>query len=241
MIFVTAQQDGESERTALRSGAVDFIHKPINPDVVRARVQVHLKLSERERELTELNERYRRLAEEMQQLAIHDGLTQLYNRHYLHQFIQKEEASAKRIGYSLSIVMMDLDYFKRINDEYGHMVGDLVLIQAAHLVLQRLRQSDMAFRFGGEEFLLILPNTKAHDAAVICEDLRSLLQQTGVGTLAAGEVTASFGVAQLTETCENIDQLINMADQALYQAKSRGRNRVEILACQAGKAACPTV
>ncbi|MDZ4200948.1 MAG: diguanylate cyclase [Gallionella sp.] len=169
----------------------------------------------------------------LRELAAHDELTGLFNRHYLDEFLHKEYAVAIRHDRSLSVVIMDLDRFKDINDVHGHLVGDRVLIEAAAMIRNRLRASDLAFRFGGEEFLLLFPDTHLEEAKQICEGLRQQLASHRVGGLDEGKVTASFGVTQMMRGGEPMDALLARADIALYQAKNNGRNRVESAAATA--------
>lgn len=228
VIFVTAHQGSEAESAALEAGAVDFIPKPVNPSVARARVRVHAKLARRNRELEELSARYKKMADNFRELSIHDELTGLYNRHYLEQLLHKEVALAKREDQALAIAMLDLDHFKEINDQYGHAAGDAVLSETGKLIQDRLRESDTAFRYGGEEFMLVLPATSAFEALQLCEDLRQLLSERAVGTLEVGQVHMSVGISQLRKEEHSEQDAIQRADQALYQAKKEGRNRVVV-------------
>ncbi|MDD2685895.1 MAG: diguanylate cyclase [Gallionella sp.] len=163
----------------------------------------------------------------LREMAVHDELTGLYNRHYLGEFLEKEYAIASRHERTFSVAIMDLDHFKNINDEHGHLFGDQVLAETANLIMSRLRASDLAFRFGGEEFLLVFADTHIHEAGIICESLRQQLESQVIGGLARGKVTASFGVTQMANKAEPLDTLLGRADLALYQAKNNGRNRVE--------------
>lgn len=162
----------------------------------------------------------------LRERAVHDELTGLYNRHFLDEFLHKEYASSARYHRTFSVAIMDLDHFKEVNDVHGHLVGDHVLVDTADLVKHRLRASDLAFRFGGEEFLLVFPDTSITEANNLCEELRQQIQLRSVGGLATGKVTASFGVTQMAETWEPLDALLGRADQALYRAKDGGRNQV---------------
>jgi diguanylate cyclase (GGDEF)-like protein len=164
----------------------------------------------------------------LRDMAAHDELTGLFNRHYLDEFLQKEFASATRHDRTFAIAILDLDHFKLINDTYGHLVGDRVLVDAAALITNRLRTSDLAFRFGGEEFLLVFPEADIEEARLLCEELRLQLSGRGLGGLEAGKITASFGVAQMAVSGESLDTLLARADSALYTAKDKGRNRVEV-------------
>ncbi len=167
-------------------------------------------------------------SEELRSQAIHDELTGLYNRRYLDEFMEKERARARRFKQPMSLALIDLDHFKAINDQYGHLVGDHVLRETAALIRKRIRASDLAFRYGGEEFLVIYTGTRLEAALEICEDLRALLWASALAELPAGRVTASFGATEVAaDRIEPLDEMLKRADEALYRAKAQGRNRVE--------------
>jgi diguanylate cyclase (GGDEF)-like protein len=166
------------------------------------------------------------LYERNEQLVIVDELTQLYNRRFLYQELARELERAKRYDEKFSILMSDLDHFKKINDTHGHGVGDLVLKAAAAHFKANLRPSDFACRFGGEEFVLILPKTGGDDALRFAERIRqSLAEQTvswdGGKSLRA---TISIGIAEFAKS-DTLDSLLSRADAGLYLAKEQGRNR----------------
>jgi diguanylate cyclase (GGDEF)-like protein len=166
--------------------------------------------------------------EELRKQAIHDRLTGLYNRHHLDEAFSRECARARRYREPLSIAILDLDHFKRVNDEHGHLVGDKVLADFAHLIGQNLRAADLVFRYGGEEFLILLANTPQHSAREACEHIRISLMESSVGGLPVGSVTVSVGVTTMSvDEPHDLGQLLQRADSALYRAKSSGRNRVE--------------
>jgi diguanylate cyclase (GGDEF)-like protein len=166
--------------------------------------------------------------EELRKQAIHDRLTGLYNRHHLDEAFSRECARAMRYREPLSIAILDLDHFKRVNDEHGHLVGDQVLADFAHLIGQNLRAADLVFRYGGEEFLILLANTPQHSAREACEHIRTSLMESSVGGLPIGNITVSIGVTTMNvgESPE-LGLLLQRADSALYRAKASGRNRVE--------------
>jgi diguanylate cyclase (GGDEF)-like protein len=228
VIFVTAHQGNEAETTALEAGAVDFIPKPINPSVARARVSIHARLVRRTHALQELSQRYKKMADNFRELSIHDGLTGLYNRHYLVSLLGKEIARAQREKQPLSLAMLDIDHFKKINDVYGHARGDAVLAAIGKLIQGRIRKSDTAFRYGGEEFMLVLPNTLLADAHFLCEGIREMIATQIVGGMDRQYVKVSIGIAQLGMEDDSGEETIHRADLALYQAKNKGRNRVEV-------------
>jgi diguanylate cyclase (GGDEF)-like protein len=169
-----------------------------------------------------------RLYREMRHSAHTDGLTGLYNRRYLHQELERELARSRRYGHPLSLIICDLDNFKKYNDQYGHLAGDDLLRELGDLMKSYIRKSDTAFRYGGEEFALILPHTDQHSAVILSERLREAISSKSFmirEKLQIGHVTISIGVASCPEDATEVDSLINTADMALYEAK-KTKNRV---------------
>lgn len=164
--------------------------------------------------------------EEYRGLAHCDGLTGLYNRWYLQRQLPQEISRARRYGLHLSAILCDIDHFKKINDAHGHPVGDEILVAFSKLLTKAIRDADMAFRIGGEEFLLLLPNTSGNDAMILADRIRSEWEDELFLTPTSQTLksTASFGVCELFDQCE-MDAFIAFADRALYRAKQEGRNR----------------
>ncbi|HUX42934.1 MAG TPA: diguanylate cyclase [Rectinemataceae bacterium] len=160
---------------------------------------------------------------ELETLATTDKLTGLRNRLSLDHIFHTETIRAARYGESLSLIMLDIDHFKRVNDTYGHAIGDKVLVHVANIVRLQLREPDFAFRWGGEEFLIIAPHTDLAGATVVAEKLRAAVEASRVE--AVGQVTISCGVA-FGSASEPIESWFRRVDQALYRAKNEGRNRV---------------
>jgi diguanylate cyclase (GGDEF)-like protein len=163
-------------------------------------------------------------------LAMQDGLTGLSNRRSILDALEQQLAMARRSGQSLSLLMLDLDHFKRVNDSFGHLAGDAVLRQVASGIASRLRAQDIAGRYGGEEFLAILPGTTVDGAVQLAEELRRsiALERIGIGEGRAITITISIGVCGgVPGADQRVEDLIGSADQALYQAKENGRDRVE--------------
>lgn len=170
-----------------------------------------------------------RAISEQQNIATHDGLTGLYNRHALMDALPRYHAQAVRAGTSLALLMIDIDHFKRVNDQYGHLSGDEVLRAVAHRIGERLRLADLLARFGGEEFLVLLPNTDRDGAAVVAENIRLAVESAPFEVRGqAIAVTVSIGVhAEVPrQDATAADAFIAASDQALYAAKRQGRNRV---------------
>ena len=170
---------------------------------------------------------------ELHQMSITDGLTGLYNRAYMPQTLAKELARAKRHERSFSILMMDIDHFKRFNDTHGHQAGDDVLLGVAQILKSAVRACDYAARYGGEEFLILLTETDRAGARELAEKLR--LQVETMSLVARESVTVSIGVASFPDNGENMESIIRDADAALYRCKRNGRNRVGLAKRRAKK------
>ncbi len=164
---------------------------------------------------------------ELELLATTDMLTEIYNRRKMYEILEHEYTRAKRYGTDLSVIMFDIDYFKKINDTHGHDVGDYVLKTVAKTVKKVIREVDYFGRWGGEEFLIILPQTNLDGAFKAAEKIREVVENIGFGKI--GKITASFGVSTYIKELDNSpDELIKSADIALYDAKRKGRNRVSV-------------
>ncbi|MCK2086854.1 diguanylate cyclase [Thauera aromatica] len=221
IIFLTALSQPEDEIRCFEMGGSDFVSKPFNPTVLRARVKTHVQL--------------RQYLSTFKTLAIRDGLTGLFNRKYFDDRLDKEWRACKREHEPLSLLLMDVDHFKLFNDTYGHQASDVCLVAVGDIIRSKMRRGrDMAARYGGEEFVCVLPNTRIEDACQIAERIRESIQALGIehgASSTARVVTASIGVACAVgfEDAAPAD-LLKLADDCLYQAKKTGRNRV----CRAG-------
>ena len=222
IIFVTAKGEVNERVIGLEVGADDYISKPYHPDELRARVKAALRTKT-------ARDRLRQEREEMAAQAITDSLTGAFNRRFLNARLDEEVERARRYGGELACLMLDLDYFKTVNDRFGHATGDLVLRDFVDQVRQCLRSSDLLARYGGEEFTIVATGTGLQGALTTAEKLRRFVQDQEFRTV-RGErlrLTTSVGVAslRLEETSET---LLARADQALYEAKRQGRNRVVV-------------
>jgi two-component system, cell cycle response regulator len=228
IIMQTALDSTENKVEGLEAGADDYITKPIDFPELKARVNSMLRIKrlqeeieERERELMEANERLRHMSQT-------DALTGLENRRHIETRLEEMFEHAKRLGEPFSCVMVDLDKFKSVNDEYGHQAGDAVLKQLAKILKNEVREIDHAGRYGGEEFILLLTGTVLDAAVTFAERCRKAIEDHTF-TFAGGTIqrTASFGVAGWPHPkIQNCDGLVKAADDALYVAKETGRNRV---------------
>lgn len=165
------------------------------------------------------------MLQELKAMATTDGLTGISNRQHIDTILEGQRLTALRYKRSISVVILDIDKFKSINDNYGHSVGDLVLREMAGLIDSMIRETDYFGRYGGEEFLLVLPETKTADAKVVAEKIRMAIEKYQFSEV--NTVTASFGIACLKPD-ESLRDFVHRADEALYVSKSEGRNRVSI-------------
>ena len=213
--------EGRGPFASVLPGAMPLLLLAFTSTVVITGLVLNAVVGERGRAIEALAHALKTLREE----AIRDPLTNLYNRRFLHDYLSRELVRAKREGIRVAVIMIDLDHFKRVNDTAGHSAGDEVLVQVAALLKRHIRGSDIACRFGGEEFTLVLPNATLQSARSRAEAICMAVRDER-GYLMG--VTASLGVAIFPEGAAEPDALLRAADQALYQAKGRGRNQVRI-------------
>ena len=228
IIMQTALDSTENKVEGLEAGADDYITKPIDFPELKARVNSMLRIKrlqeeieERERELMEANERLRHMSQT-------DALTGLENRRHIEIRLEEMFEHAKRLGEPFACVMVDLDKFKTVNDDYGHQAGDAVLRQLARILKNEVREIDHAGRYGGEEFILLLTGTVLDAAVTFAERVRKAIEgHTFTFDNGSIQRTASFGVAAWPHPkISSCDGLVKAADDALYVAKEMGRNQV---------------
>ncbi|MBA3002991.1 MAG: diguanylate cyclase [Desulfurivibrio sp.] len=215
-LMVTGLDSTEDAVLALRKGANDYIKKPYHPEELLARVTNLVKMWEFEKKL--------------HRQAAFDELTGLYNRNSFKIILDTEIARAKRYGNALTLIMFDIDFFKKTNDRHGHLAGDLVLRDLGTFTKKHVRNVDYPCRYGGEEFALILPSTELSGATVLaerlCENIRLLA--IPVSEKDSLSLTCSFGVTEFITGEDDYDSLVRRTDSALYTSKKNGRNRVTI-------------
>ncbi|HUY90623.1 MAG TPA: diguanylate cyclase [Pirellulales bacterium] len=223
VLLCTGKRTQQDIVAGLEAGADDYLTKPFDP----AELKVRLRTGQR---ILYLQDQLISAREALRDEATHDPLTGLWNRAAVLNILSQELGRSQRQGARLSVLLIDLDHFKRINDAYGHQIGDQVLRQVAQAMRESVRRYDSIGRYGGEEFLVVLPDCDESSAVSRAERLRlavaSMTIETPAGRIRA---TASFGVAAFDkETCPKSFDLIQAADEALYRAKRNGRNRVEL-------------
>jgi two-component system, cell cycle response regulator len=221
ILLLTAKDAKESVVEGLESGADDYLTKPFHPQELRARLRVGIRLLELEDTLVQAREA-------MRFKATHDALTGVWNRGTILETLDREITRARREGVSLGVLIGDLDHFKSVNDTCGHLTGDQVLRETTSRIQSCVRPYDAVGRFGGEEFLILLPGCEAAATADKAEQLRATIGQSPVETLTGPlRITMSFGaIATSNWPDENANQVLLMIDAALYRAKEEGRNHV---------------
>jgi diguanylate cyclase (GGDEF)-like protein len=218
VIFVTSMSDEAAEMRGLAVGAVDFIAKPVNLRVTRARILTHINL--------------KRNQDRLARLSREDALTGIANRRSFDETLTHEWRRSARTSSPLALVMVDVDYFKQYNDAYGHAAGDACLKRIAEVLSGTVRRpTDLAARYGGEEFAALLADTPQEGASRIAEAVRTGIDRLAIPHAAAptGRVTVSCGVGVVVPTAHMVPaELISAADRKLYAAKAEGRNRVAV-------------
>ncbi|GAB4484204.1 MAG: diguanylate cyclase [Thermodesulfovibrionales bacterium] len=229
VIMLTVKKDLADKVSGLQIGADDYLPKPYNELELNARIYASLRTKALQDELKAKNNQLEELLYKVEYMAITDVLTGLFNRRRFHDVVGKEFERAKRYAMPLSIIMLDIDHFKQVNDRYGHQAGDGVLKQISEIILKSIREVDTASRFGGEEFIVVLPNTDRKDALTVAERMRKTISETAFPDVPDTRVTVSLGVAGIPDDLiATEEQMVRCADYALYTSKKGGRNRIEV-------------
>lgn len=237
VIIMTSYASIDSAVAVIKAGAYDYLIKPFEDlELVisaakRAMQSVRL-IMEKEvlvQTLKQKNAELERANERLQEIAVRDGLTGLFNHRYFQEILTKEAARASRHGRELSLLFLDVDDFKKYNDTYGHQLGDTLLKHLSQIIMGAMREGDVVARYGGEEFVVVLPETDRQYAVQVAEKLRKLVEDhpfRGEESQPQGRVTISLGVASWNRDGDTTAALIQKADQALYRAKNEGKNCV---------------
>jgi two-component system, cell cycle response regulator len=219
-ILLTAKSQKEEMLEAMDAGVDDFLAKPFDPPELKARLLVGKRIVELQQKLVSANDA-------LLYAASHDFLTKVWNRAAIMAFLQREVARSRREATALGVILIDVDHFKKVNDELGHEAGDCVLQEIAKQFSASLREYDGVGRYGGEEFLLVLPGCDLATTIRRANAIRELISKKPIRTSqAATRVTVSMGVA-VAGSSSNLESLLRRADIALFKAKRNGRNRVE--------------
>jgi len=235
IIMLTVRGELQERVEGLNVGADDYLPKPFADEELEARIFASLRVKAAEVELKKRNSELQSMLHHVEALAITDPLTGLFNRRRFDDVLRREFAMTKRYSTPLSCLMVDVDYFKRINDLYGHDAGDRVLKGVASRVTARLREVDTPARYGGEEFAILLPQTPKQGALVVAERMAALVRKDHFEfDDGSASVTVSIGLAESRDVTGNSPEgLVKAADSALYLAKSRGRDQVIVYSPEA--------
>ncbi len=209
VIFLTGKDSEVDEYYGFELGAVDYVIKPFRPTLVMRRISNHISLKQK--------------CDKLEYLATHDQLTGLHNRHHLLETASKKIAESIQQGFDLCLLVIDVDHFKRINDRHGHVCGDMILRAVASVIASCCRQEDLAARFGGEEFVVLLNHCGLEDGVVEAQQIRKTIELHKPHDI---DVTVSIGISSRREVDDNFKTLFSRADSALYNAKNSQRNCV---------------
>jgi len=230
IIFVTGRREVRYKVACFEAGADDYVTKPFDFIEVETRLRAVLKKKELRDELQRTNRALRRANRALKKLLITDEKTKLHNYRFFRERIVDEFKRSSRYGLPLSCIMLDLDHFKDINDTLGHRIGDRVLEEFGRVLTDTARETDLVIRYGGEEFIILLPHTDALRARTVAERIRrNTMSRTFTADEAPLKLTVSCGVATFptNKAIRNEEDLVRLADEALYAAKKGGRNRTE--------------
>lgn len=222
VVMLTGEDEPADKIEGLDLGADDYMTKPFHLPELLARIRAGLRIVELQNELIHANRR-------LERLSITDGLTNLYNHRHFQDELAKHFSESERYDRPLSLALIDIDYFKKVNDTWGHATGDAVLKVVAKLFSESVRETDLVARYGGEEFAVIMPETTLEHAMTFAEQIRALVERTPIETDQGDiRVTVSIGLSSVPHPqIETPVALIEDADQALYRAKESGRNQVQ--------------
>ncbi|EQA43436.1 diguanylate cyclase (GGDEF) domain protein [Leptospira broomii serovar Hurstbridge str. 5399] len=238
VIIITAIHDTQTLESAFEAGAVDYVTKPFDATELRARVRSALRLRhemvqrrQREKDLEEITDKLSEAYQTLLRVSRTDGLSGIWNRRFFDEILDVEWKRASRSGKPISLLLIDIDFFKKFNDTYGHQAGDECIRKVAAVIKETARRAgDFPARYGGEEFAVILPETDSANALVVAENIRTKVMALNIphlSSVASPNVSISIGVAtqRSTKTNGTREELVQKADQALYRSKASGRNQ----------------
>lgn len=228
VIMLTVKTAVSDRVDGLHAGADDYLPKPYDDVELNARIYAALRTKALMDELRRKNQELSEMLERVEVMAVTDSLTELFNRRRLMAIVEKEFSRMRRYRSPLSCLMVDIDYFKGINDRFGHQAGDQVLRQVARVIRDSVREVDTTARWGGEEFVVLLPETTREQARLPARRVLERVHACAIDAIGGEKVTVSIGVADCADpVVDSGDKLIVASDMAMYEAKRKGRNRIE--------------
>ncbi len=228
IIMLTEKVSIADKVDGLEAGADDYLPKPFDENELNARIYAQLRTKSKQDELKQKNQQLEDMLTRVETLAVSDSLTGLFNRRRFEFVLTNEFKRAARYKSPLSCLMIDIDHFKKVNDTIGHQAGDTLLREVAQIIQKCIRDVDTIARWGGEEFVVLSPNTPTEHAKLAAARILKAVSQHTFAGFEGEKVTVSIGIAGLPDPAiDNQEKLINAADLAMYEAKKNGRNRVE--------------
>ncbi len=229
IIMLTVKNTTADKVTGLEAGADDYLPKPYDTGELNARIYACLRTKALQDDLQKKNRQLEDMLTRVETLAVTDSLTGLFNRRRFETILGLEFKKASRYRSPLSCMMIDIDHFKTINDEYGHRIGDVILKETAQIIMKSIREVDTAARWGGEEFSVLIPNTSKENAGTPAMRILQSVANNAFPEIGDRRITVSIGIADaLDPLIDTEDKLVNAADLAMYEAKRKGRNRIEV-------------
>ena len=228
IIMITTRSGTKNKVSSLEAGADDCLPKPYNEIELNARIYACLRTKALQDELREKNRQLQEMLTKVETLAVVDSLTGLYNRRHCENMLENEFGRTTRYNSSLTCLMIDIDHFKKVNDEFGHRTGDTVLREVAQIIKNNAREVDTVARWGGEEFIVLLPQTEQVNGELFASRLVKVISEHQFLGIPGRHITVSIGIASSPDpSIDTGEKLINASDFALYEAKRKGRNRIE--------------
>ncbi len=228
IIMITTRSNTKDKVSSLEAGADDYLPKPYNEIELNARIYACLRTKALQDELREKNRQLQEMLTKVETLAITDSLTGLFNRRHCENVLENEFNRSVRYSTPLSCLMIDIDHFKKINDTFGHRTGDTVLREVARLIKDTAREIDTVSRWGGEEFVVLQPQTTKENGLRFASRMLEAIAHHTFSDISDKQITVSIGLAGVPDpSIESGEKLINASDLALYEAKRKGRNRIE--------------
>ncbi len=228
IIMITSRSGTKNKVSSLEAGADDCLPKPYNEVELNARIYACLRTKALQDELREKNRQLQEMLTKVETLAVVDSLTGLYNRRHCENALENEFGRTIRYNSPLACLMIDIDHFKKVNDEFGHRTGDTVLREVSQIIRNNAREVDTVARWGGEEFIILLPQTDLKKGELFAQRLVKVISGHQFTGIPGRHITVSIGIASSPDpSIDTGEKLINASDFALYEAKRKGRNRIE--------------